>query len=63
MNHQLLLSPVLSRRAGGHMRPRDQDGGAAWGKFPERKGYLSSVLKEVTESAWCRPGAMGHPRG
>ena len=34
-----------------------------WGKFPERKGYLSSVLKEVTELAWCRPGAMGHPRG
>ena len=40
-----------------------REGGAAWGKFPERKGYLSSVLKEVTELAWCRPGAMGHPRG
>lgn len=36
---------------------------AAWGKFPGRKGYLSSVLKEVMELAWPRPGAMGHPRG
>lgn len=39
------------------------EGRAAWGKFPGRKGYLSSVLKEVMELAWCRPGAMGHPRG
>lgn len=33
------------------------------GKVSWRKGYLSQFLKEVMELAWCRPGAMGHPRG
>lgn len=39
------------------------EGRAAWEKFPERKRYLNSVLKEMGELATHRLGAMGSAGG